>query len=59
MIIRDFQSDYGSLMGQLGKTGTFWRGEPVFLGEPVRTDIIHSLFYRGIYYFAKPNKGTV
>ena len=46
---------YGSRMW----TGAIWRSEPAHLGNSVRTHIITSFTYRGVYYFNEPSKGTV
>ena len=58
MIIWGFQS-FRLTYFSLRWTGAVWWNEPVYLGELVRTYIIQSSTYRGVYYFIKPSEGTV
>ena len=40
-------------------TGAVWRSEPVHLGEPFQTHIIHSFTYKGFYHFTKWMNGLI
>ena len=58
MIMRDFQSVYGSRIGFIYGS-LVWKSKPVHLGEPLRTHIVQSLIYRGVYYFTEQREETV